>query len=135
MNAHSKSSSGSGSNFTKEQNAILKQVWSLESKHRSLLNSSLLFVTELQNFVDHTTSEEYPGTYEDYFTTGGRRYNISYIYTSGQYLEDLSYGKPGTPIAFQLRVCTDKNFYYCVARLFDKKWTWESMKRSGAIEV
>lgn len=124
-----------GRNFSKYAFHILKNVWTLEKQYYSLLDSNKTYLTTLSKFLSQTEEETYPNTYEDTFLDGKKKFFISYIFTSGAYLDDLCEQFPETPIAYQLRVSRQHRFYYCLVRTWDRKWTKDWLIATGAREV
>lgn len=124
--------------FSKYDRAILQNVWELESKYKRMLDSQQTYICSLKHYLDHYIPSSYPFTYEDFFEQCENmktcKYNISYIFCSGEYLEDLLVDS-NPPLAIQLRYNQANNFRYCLVRRFDRRWTRASMIASGAKEI
>lgn len=125
----------SSATIDKYSHAILSRVWSLSPHFKKLLTYRQTYLSTVSQFLDNCENENYPITYEDVFLLGGKRYYISYLFTSGAYLDDLCADNPNSQVAYQLRVCSESNFYYCLVKRVTKEWSRESLVREGAIVI
>jgi len=134
--------------LTATDSILLKHLWYLTPYQARKLDTpeDTTFLTSVGSFLDHLETEEYPRTWDDKFLTSlnpgpdgpyedVKNYFVSYIFCSGSYLDDLAADNPDTTIAFKLRSIRTANFFSCLVRPLDKRWTVEKQLRDGAKEV
>jgi len=120
--------------------AIYRHVWHLEPDLKNQLGCSLLAITTVSKFISLVEPECYPDTYEDSILhpTTGNRHFISYLFTSGQYLEDMNNDvgdKGSTPLALHFRASRVLSIRLCLVRCWDKAWTRSYLMQQGAVEL
>lgn len=122
--------------FNKYERAILKNIWSLSTYHKKMLNSRITYISTVEDFLSKVEPEEFPYTYEVTFSFDHKRYFVSYAFCSLIYLSNLCATNPKTLIAYQLRVNEDNKFYGCLVRPIDKKMcSEETLLQAGAIKL
>lgn len=124
--------------LTKEIYTNLKYMWILPGWSRTLPTlKTQMYVSSVSSFLDRVIPEQYPGTYEDTITIGNQAYFISYIFTSGTYLEDLASEAPATKIGLDTRsIQTQEGLKtFCLVRPWSHKWTPARLEALGAKEL
>lgn len=124
--------------LTKYEFCALTNIWTLDRHHRNLLDFNQLFITTLDKFLENVRPEEYPASYQDVFLQkdSGRKFYISHLYCSGDYLEQLGESDPKQNIAYYLRINQEQGFYRCLVRRFGRGWTKEWLvENAGGIEL
>jgi hypothetical protein len=127
--------------FSRYDYAILKHVWALNLRSILLLDHQQSYLTTAGKLNELINSEKYPHFYEDRIDhvereknrrDGYSKYFVSYLFCSGLFLEDLSHDKPETPMIIQFRENRKNNFFYCLVRPWDKRWTENRLLAGGA---
>jgi hypothetical protein len=121
--------------FSRYDVAILKNVWHLDVRELRLLDYKQTYLTTVSKFLQGVQEEKFPQTYQDSYKHGESKYFISYLFCSGQFLEELSEVVPTTPIAFQLRINKQNKLHICLVRQYDRSWTTKQLVEQGAIEL
>jgi hypothetical protein len=124
------------SEISKKLIHMYKTTWSLQynSSVAEHVSPELIFICPVSLFIEHVEQECYPDSYEDSFIFSGNRYYISYLYTSAQYLEDLSADNPDTDLAFKLRtIQVQPKIHRCLVRLITPLMNRDRMIAKGAI--
>lgn len=116
--------------------AIIKNVWSIGEFQRSLLEIKDTYYSDIQTFLNKINHEQYPSSYEDTMLqpTTNKQFDISYIYTSGLFLEELLYNNINELILLQFRSSKELMVRCCLVRRFAASWTLESAIARGARE-
>lgn len=101
---------------------------------KKLLDLRATYLSTLKDFLKKVKQEEYPFSYQDTYNPGCREYKITYLFTSGEYLDALAADKPETLVAYQLRINEENNLYICLVRLVDNDTCREDrLLKNGAI--
>jgi hypothetical protein len=126
--------------FHRNDFLILKHMWVLEPKYKTILDYNQLFTGSVASFLDNLEPEKFP-EYQDKFITSPEpnkqvNFFVTHLYCSSEYLEELDEQTKGeAKLAWYLRANHKTSFYHCLVRPWELNWTLEELQKFGAIQA